>query len=322
MTKSIAGALLPVAVLLAAPWLHAQPYPSRPVRLVVPFPPGGAVDIVGRTLGAELAAALGQPFVIDNRSGAAGVIGTEYVARAAPDGYTLLAVSSGHATNPTMFPKIPFNTERDFAPISLVASSSYMLATHPSMPARSVRELIALAKSRPRQLDFAGGSTGSLPHLSGELFKLMAGVQMTYVSYKGSAQVTVAVLGGEVPLMFSNMLAIMPFVQSGRLRALGVTSLKRVAGAPEVPTIAESGLPGYEVAGWYGLLAPAATPRDIVARLSAQVGVAMRVPDVVKRYTSEGADPVGSTPEQFAEVIARDIVKWARVIRAAGARVD
>lgn len=322
MTKSIAGALLPVAVLLAAPWLHAQPYPSRPVRLVVPFPPGGAVDIVGRTLGAELAAALGQPFVIDNRSGAAGVIGTEYVARAAPDGYTLLAVSSGHATNPTMFPKIPFNTERDFAPISLVASSSYMLATHPSMPARSVRELIALAKSRPRQLDFAGGSTGSLPHLSGELFKLMAGVQMTYVSYKGSAQVTVAVLGGEVPLMFSNMLAIMPFVQSGRLRALGVTSLKRVAGAPEVPTIAESGLPGYEVAGWYGLLAPAATPRDIVARLSAQVGVAMRAPDVVKRYTSEGADPVGSTPEQFAEVIARDIVKWARVIRAAGARVD
>lgn len=322
MTKSIAGALLPVAVLLAAPWLHAQPYPSRPVRLVVPFPPGGAVDIVGRTLGAELAAALGQPFVIDNRSGAAGVIGTEYVARAAPDGYTLLAVSSGHATNPTMFPKIPFNTERDFAPISLVASSSYMLATHPSMPARSVRELIALAKSRPRQLDFAGGSTGSLPHLSGELFKLMAGVQMTYVSYKGSAQVTVAVLGGEVPLMFSNMLAIMPFVQSGRLRALGVTSLKRVAGAPEVPTIAESGLPGYEVAGWYGLLAPAATPRDIVARLSAQVGVAMRAPDVVKRYTSEGADPVGSTPELFAEVIARDIVKWARVIRAAGARVD
>jgi tripartite-type tricarboxylate transporter receptor subunit TctC len=314
--------ILCAAALLLAPVLNAQPYPSKPVRLVVPFPPGGAVDIVGRTLGAELAAALGQPFVIDNRSGAAGVIGSEFVARAAPDGYTLLAVSSGHATNPTMFPKIPYNTERDFAPVSLVASSSYMLVTHPSVPARSVRELIAFAKAHPRQLDFAGGSTGSLPHLSGELFKLMAGVQMTYVPYKGSAQVTTGVLGGEVPLMFSNMLAIMPFVQTGRLRALGVTSPKRVAGAPAVPTIAESGLPGYEVAGWYGLVAPAATPKEIVARLSAQVSAAMRAPDVVKRYSTEGADPVGSTPELFAEVITRDIAKWAKVIRAAGAKVE
>ncbi len=301
---------------------NAQQYPSKPVRIVVPFPPGGAVDIVGRTLGAELASAMGQPFVIENRSGAAGIIGSEFVARAASDGYTLLAVSSGHATNPTMFPKIPYSTERDFAPVSLVASSSYILVTHPSMPVRNVRELIAFAKARPQQLDFAGGSTGSLPHLSGELFKLMAGVQMIYVPYKGSAQVTTAVLGGEVPLMFSNMLAIMPFVQTGRFRALGVTGLKRVPSAPDVPTIAEAGLPGYEVAGWYGLVAPAGTAKEIVARLSAQTAAAMRTPEVARRYSSEGADPVGSTPEVFAELISRDIAKWAKVIKASGARVD
>jgi tripartite-type tricarboxylate transporter receptor subunit TctC len=310
-----------VCSLLAGACL-AQQYPSKPVKIVVPFTPGGAVDIVGRTLGERLAATLGQPFVVDNRPGAGGIVGSEIVARAAPDGYTLLAVSSAHATNPTLFPKIPYNTERDFAPVSLVASSSYILVTHPSMPVRNVRELIAFAKGRPGQLDYSGGSIASLPHLSGELFNLLAGIKMNYVPYKGSAQVTTAVLGGEVPLMFSNMLAIMPFVQSGRFRALGVTGAKRVSSAPEVPTIAEAGLPGYEVTGWYGLLAPAATPRDIVTRLSTQIAAAMRAPEVAKRYSSEGADPVGSTPEAFAEVIARDTAKWAKVIKAAGTRVD
>ncbi len=300
----------------------AQPYPSKPVRIVVPFPPGGAVDIVGRTLGAQLAQSLGQPFIIDNRAGAGGIVGSEVVAHSAPDGYTLLAVSSAHATNPALFPKIPYNTERDFAPVSLVAGSSYILVTHPSMPVRDVRELIAFAKARPNQLNFASGGPASLPHLAGELFNLMTGVKMVHVPYKGSAPATTAVLGGEVPLMFSNMLAIMPFVQSGRFRALGVTGVKRVPGAPDVPTIAEAGLPGYEVTGWYGLVAPAGTAKEIIARLSLQTAAAMRSPDVVKRYSSEGADPVGSTPEAFAEVIARDTAKWAKVIKASGAKVD
>jgi tripartite-type tricarboxylate transporter receptor subunit TctC len=311
-----------VAILFAASTGVAQPYPSKPVRIVVPFTPGGAVDIVGRTLGADLSASLGQPFVVENRAGAGGLIGSEVVARAAPDGYTLLAVSSAHATNPTLFPKIPYNTERDFAPVSLVASSSYILVAHPSLPVRSVRELIAIAKARSGKLDYSGGSIASLPQLCGALFNLMAGVQMNYVPYKGSAQVTTAVLSGEVPLMFSNMLAIMPFVQTGRFRALGVTGSKRVPAAPAVPTIAESGLPGYEVAGWYGLVAPAGTPKEIVARLSAHTAQAMRTPEVARRYSSEGADPVGSTPEVFAEMISRDIAKWAKVIKASGVKAE
>ena len=318
MLKTVAASVL----LLFAPLVAAQTYPSKPVRIVVPFPPAGAVDIVGRVLGEKLTQSMGQQFVVENRTGAGGIIGSEVVARAAPDGYTLLAVSSAHATNPTLFPKIPYNTERDFAPVSLVASSSYILVTHPSMPVKNVRELIAFAKTRPGQLDYSGGSIASLPHLSGELFNLMAGVKMNYVPYKGSAQVTTAVLGGEVPLMFSNMLAIMPFVQSGRFRALGVTGVKRVTSAPEVPTIAEAGVAGYEVTGWYGLVAPAGTPKDIVARLSAQTAAAMRAAEVAKRFSSEGAEPVGSTPEAFGEVIARDTAKWAKVIKASGAKVD
>jgi tripartite-type tricarboxylate transporter receptor subunit TctC len=306
----------------AATAAQSESYPVKPIRLVVPFPPGGAVDIVARTLGAQLTQALSQQFVIENRPGAGGIVGTEFVARAAPDGYTLLAVSSAQATNPSLYAKLPYNTERDFAPVSLVAGSSYMLVTHPSMPVKSVRELIAFAKARPGQLNFASGGPASLPHLAGELFNLMAGVRMTHVPYKGSAPAATAVLGGEVTLLFSNMLGIMPFVQAGRFRALGVTGVKRVAAAPEVPTIAEAGLPGYEVIGWYGLIAPAGTPKEIVVRLSAQTAVAMRAPEMVKRFSSEGAEPVGSTPEAFAETISRDIVKWAKVIKASGARVD
>ncbi|NBR28354.1 MAG: tripartite tricarboxylate transporter substrate binding protein [Betaproteobacteria bacterium] len=319
--RAVRYALVLMLAAMTAP-LCAQTYPSKPVRIVVPFPPAGAVDIVGRVLGEKLAQSMGQPFVVENRAGAGGIVGSEVVARATADGYTLLAVSSAHATNPTLFPKIPYNTERDFAPVSLVAGSSYMLVTHPSMPVKSVRELIAFAKARPGTINFASGGPASLPHLSGELFNLMAGVALVHVPYKGSAPAATAALGGEVPLLFSNMLGIMPFVQAGRFRALGVTGTKRVTSAPEVPTIAEAGVPGYEVTGWYGLVAPAGTPKDIVARLSAQTAAAMRAPEVVKRFSSEGAEPAGSTPEAFAEVIARDTAKWAKVIRASGAKVD
>ena len=314
--------LLVATLLFTASFACAQGYPQKPVRIVVPFPPAGAVDIVGRILGEKLTQAMGQQFVVENRAGAGGIVGSELVARAAPDGYTLLAVSSAHATNPTLFPKIPYNTERDFVPVSLLAGSSYILLTHPSMPVKNVRELITFARTQAGRINFASGGPASLPHLSGELFNLMAGVALVHVPYKGSAPAATAVLGGEVPLLFSNLLGVMPFVQAGRFRALGVTGLKRVSSAPDVPTIAEAGLPGYEVIGWYGLVAPANTPKEIVARLSAQTAAAMRAPEVVKRFSSEGAEPVGSTPEVFAEVIARDTAKWAKVIKASGAKVD
>ena len=314
--------LLISTLLLTASCAWGQGYPQKPVRIVVPFPPAGAVDIVGRILGEKLTQAMGQQFVVENRAGAGGIVGSEVVARAAPDGYTLLAVSSSHATNPTLFPKMPYNTERDFIPVSLLAGSSYILLTHPSMPVKNVRELITFARTQAGRINFASGGPASLPHLSGELFNLMAGVVLVHVPYKGSAPAATAVLGGEVPLLFSNLLGVMPFVQAGRFRALGVTGLKRVSSAPDVPTIAEAGLPGYEVTGWYGLVVPANTPKEIVARLSAQTAAAMRAPEVVKRFSSEGAEPVGSTPEVFAEVIARDTAKWAKVIKASGAKVD
>ena len=298
----------------------AQQYPSKPVRIVVGFPAGGAVDILARALGQQLAQALGQQFVVDNRGGASSVIGTEIVARSPPDGYALLVVSGAHAVNPGLFKKLPYDTERDFAAISLIAASSYILVVHPSMPVKSVRELIAFAKQHRGQINYA--SSGGLPQLSGELFKLKAGIEMTHIAYKGSAAVVTAVLSGEVPIMFTNLISAMPQVQAGRFRALGVTGTTRLQAAPDIPTIAEAGVPGYEVTGWYGFLAPAGTPQEIVTRLSALTAKAMHSPEVLPRLAREGVDPVGSTPEAFAKVIREDIAKWTEVVRLSGAKVD
>jgi len=309
------------AALACATGSHAQQYPSKPVRIVVGYPAGGAVDILARALGQQLTQALGQQFVVDNRGGANSVIGTDIAAKSAPDGYTLLVASGAHAVNPGLFgKKLPFDTERDFAPVSLIAASSYILVVHPSLPVKSVRELIAFAKSHRGEVNYA--SSGGLPQLAGELFKMMAGIEMTHIPYKGSAAVVTAVLAGEVPIMFTNLISAMPQVQAGRFRALGVTGLTRLAAAPDIPTIAEAGVPGFEVVGWYGLLAPAGTPREIITRLSELAAKAMHSPEVQPRLAREGVDPIGSTPEAFAKVIHDDIIKWSEVVRVSGAKID
>ena len=308
------------AALACVAAVHAQQYPSKAVRIVVGFPAGGAVDMLARALGQQLTQTLGQQFVVDNRGGASSVIGTEIVAKSPPDGYTLLVVSGAHAVNPGLFKKLPYDTERDFAPISLIAASSYILVVHPSLPVKSVAELIAFAKRHRGQVNYA--SSGGLPQLSGELFKLKAGVEMTHIPYKGSAAVVTAVLAGEVPIMFTNLISAMPQVQAGRFRALGVTGLTRLPAAPDIPTIAEAGVPGYEVSGWYGFLAPAGTPAEIVSRLSTLTTKAMHSPEVLPRLAREGVDPVGSTPDAFAKIIKDDIAKWIEVVRVSGAKVD
>jgi tripartite-type tricarboxylate transporter receptor subunit TctC len=316
------AAMTAAAALVAATPLHAQQYPAKPVRIVVGFPAGGAVDILARAVAPRLAESLGQQVLVDNRPGASSTIAAEIAAKSAPGGYTLLMVSAAHAVNPSLYKKLPYDTERDFVPISLVAATPYILVVHPSLPVRNVRDLIQLAKQHRGELSYASSGNGGLPHLSGELLKLKAGIEMSHIPYKGSAAVTRDVLGGHVPICFNNLLSAMPHVHGGRLRALGVTSAKRLEAAPDVPAIAEAGLPGYEVVGWYGMLAPAGTSKEIVARLSKETERGVRAPDVGKRLASEGVDAVGSTPDAFASVIRTDIVKWGEVVRASGAKVD
>jgi tripartite-type tricarboxylate transporter receptor subunit TctC len=313
-----------------APWLTvalcafassaalAQPYPSKPVRIVVGYEAGGPVDILARLLTPRLGEAFGQQFIVDNRPGASGMIGTEQVAKAAPDGHTLLMVAATFATNPSVFPKAPYDPERDFAPVALVARGGYVLVSHPSFPARSIKDLIAVAKSQPGAVNFASSGTASLPHLSGELFQEMAGVKMNHIPYKGGAPGTVAVLGGQVPLMFNNMLNAVPHVKAGKMRALGVTSPQRTAILPDVPTISEAGLKGYEVTGWYGLFAPAGTPREIVTRLNAEAGKIMKLPASAERLAGDGVVTVAESPETFATLVREERSKWARVVKRAG----
>lgn len=301
----------------------AQTYPARPVRLVVPFAPGGGSDLVGRLLAQRLGAALGQQFVVDNRAGAGGRIGTELVAKAPPDGYTLLlATSSVMVTAPALYRKLPFDMPKDFAPISLVAYTSYALVAHPSVPARSVRELIALARARPGRLTFASSGTGGPSHLAGELFSSMAGIRMIHVPYKGSSPGTLSVIAGETDLMFGNVLPALPAIKSGRLRPLGITSLKRSSLLPDVPTIAESGLPGFSVEQIYGLLAPGATPREIVARLNEETAKALQAPDLRNQLLTDGSEVAISTPEELGRTITAEIGKWRQVIEHAGIKAE
>jgi tripartite-type tricarboxylate transporter receptor subunit TctC len=301
----------------------AQPqYPVKPVRIVVGYPPGGAVDAIGRVVAQQFTQAFGQQFIVENRGGASGIIGADVVAKSAPDGYALVVLSGTHAVNPSLYKKLPYDTERDFAAVSVIASSAYILVVHPSLPVKSVRELIAFAKKNRGRINYASSGNAGMPHLSGELFKVKAGIEMTHIPYKGSAAVTTAVIAGEVPVMFSNLISTMPQVQAGRFRALGVTGLTRLAAAPDIPTINESGLPGYEVIGWYGMMAPANTPVEIINRLATQVAKSLQAPEVLKRFANEGIDAVGSTPEAFGKLFREDLVKWAEVVRISGAKVD
>ena len=309
------------AFALAQPAL-AQSYPTKPIRMVVPFAPGGGSDLVGRVVAQRLTPALGQQVIVDNRAGAGGRIGTEAVARAPADGYTLVfATSSVMVTAPALYPKLAYDMPKDFAPISFVASTAYVLVVHPTVPARSVKDFIALAKKTPGKLSYASSGQGGPAHLAGELFSALTGVKMVHVPYKGSSPGTTSVIAGETDAMFSNLLPALPALKSGRLRALGVTSARPSTILPDVPPLAAT-LPGFDVEQLYGLLAPAGTPRDIVRRLNAETIKAVQAPDVKAKLATDGSEVLVSTPEAFEKRIVAEIAKWSKVIKAAGIREE
>jgi tripartite-type tricarboxylate transporter receptor subunit TctC len=319
--KLVAAALGALVMACAAGEIQAQAsasYPSRAIRIVVPFPPGGATDTIARLVGQKLSDIWRQPVVVDNRAGATGAVGSELVARAAPDGYTILmGTASTHSVSPAVNSKLPYKLA-DYAPVSLVATFPNMLVVHPSVPARSVPELIALIKANPGKYNFGSSGIASSIHLSGELFKMMTGTDMVHVPYKGSAPALNDLLAGQIQMMFDNMTTVWPHAQAGRLRALGVAGLERSPAAPDVPAIAES-LPGFEANSWVGFFAPAATPADIVRRISSDTRSAVTQPDVSQKLRDLGAQGVGDTPEQFAAFVRQDTEKWRKV--AASARV-
>ncbi len=324
MLKRWIGLTAVLALMLATAGASAQGYPTKPIRLVVPYPAGGPLDIMARAIGQKLTEAWKQPVVVDNRAGAGGNIGADFVAKSAPDGYTLLmgAVAT-HAINPSLYSKIPYDPVKDFAPVALVAQVPNILVVNPAVPAKTVRELIALARAQPGTLNFGSGSTGSTGHLAGELFNTMAGVKMVHIPYKGAAPATADLLGGQVQLMFDNLASALPNVKAGKLRALAVTTLARSPAIPELPTIAESGLPGFDLTTWFGLLVPAGTPPEIVARLNAEIVRALDAKDMRERLEKMGAEPLSNnTPERFAAFIRSEAAKYARVVKDSGAKVD
>ena len=300
----------------------AQGYPAKEIRVVVPYSPGGGSDVTSRILAQRMSESLGRQLVIDNRAGANGIIGTEIVARAPADGYTLLFVSSPHAVNPSLYRKLPFDTLKDFAPISEVASAPSILVVHPSLPARTVRELVALAKARPGQIDYASGGSGGSPHLATELFKKMAGIDLNHVPYRGAGPALTDVLAGQVQVMFANSAPALPQLRSGRLRALGISSMKRSAVAPEIPTITESGVTGFEAITIFGLVAPANTPRPVIELLNAEVHKAMRTREVGESMKALGEDVVLTTPEGFGKVVEAEVKRWGELVRALNLRIE
>ena len=299
----------------------AQSYPTKPIRIIVGYPAGGPTDMIARTVAQKLSPALGQQVIVDNRPGASGMIGAELAVKAPPDGYTLLTVPITYAVTPSVFPKMPYDAEKDLAPVALVAAAPFILVVHPTLPVKTVKDLIALAKSRPGQINYASASAGGMPHLAGELFNIMAGVKLTHIPYKGAAPATIDLLAGQVSLMFNNMLSAMPHVKSGKLRAVAVTSAKRSSAVPELPTVAET-IPGFEASGWYGAFAPAATPREIIAKLNGEINRLMRQPDVAQRLAGDGVEAVTMTPAEFGTYLHSEIVKWGKVVKISGATVD
>ena len=313
------------AALLAIPAgaTLAQTYPAKPVRMIVPFPAGGATDIVARLISQKLTESWGQQVIVDNRAGAGGTIGSDVAAKSPTDGYTLLmGTSSTHAIAPSLYSKLPYDPVRDFSPVTLIASATILLAVHPSVPAKNTRELIALAKKQPNVLSFASSGSGGISHLVGEHFKSVAGVQMLHVPYKGDTPALIDLVSGQVHLMFGTAVSFLPYVKSVRLNALAVTNPKRSPIVPNAPTVSESGLPGFEALQWFGIFVPAGTSRDVVTRLNAEIVKAVKLPDVRERLTGLGAEVVGSTPEQFAAFQKADTAKWAKVVKESGAKID
>lgn len=301
---------------------QADTYPSKPVRLMVPFPPGGPTDVLARIVAPRLAERLGQPVLIDNKPGASGMVGADVVARAAPDGYTLLVNASIHVINPSLYPKQPYDAIADFAAISNLADVPLVLAVNPKVPAQSVKDVVALAKSAKAPLAFASAGNGASQHLSGEAFKVAAGIDLLHVPYKGSAPALTDLIGGQVQLMFDSLPSAMPFVKSGAIRALAVTTSKRTPALPDVPTIAESGYPGFSISTWYGVWAPAGTPAAIVQKLSGEIAAIVRQPDVRAQFEKLGAEPVGNSPAEFSAFTKAELTKWAGIVKASGAKVD
>ena len=316
-------AAVALLAMLAPAALAAEVYPAKPIRFVVAFPPGGGTDIIARSIAQKLAERFAQQVVVDNRPGAGGNVGTEIVAKAAPDGYTMLMGSAGPlAINASLFAKMPFDPIRDLAPVTLAASTPNVLVVHPSLPAGTLQELIALARARPGELNFASSGQGTPAHLAGELFNSMAGVRLIHVPYKGAAPALTDVLSGQVQIMFSTMPPALPHVKDGRLRALAVASLKRSPAMPELPTLDEAGLPGFEANTWHGVMVPAGTPGAIISTLHREIVAILHRPDVIERLSSQGAEPVGGTPEEFAAYIKSETIKWAKVVRESGAKAE
>lgn len=321
-SSTLLRSLMVLALAGAASTALAQGYPSKPIRIVVGFPPGGGVDINARLLGPKLTEYLGQQIIVENRPGAGTNIANELVARAAPDGYTLLINTAALVINMSLYKKVAYDAVRDFAPLSLFSMAPNILVVHASVPVRTAKQLVALAKSRPGQLNYSSAGAGTTQHLAGELFNLRAGTKIVHVPYKGSAPSLTALISGEVDLTYANIPAISAHVKSGRLRPLANLGPKRSDQLPQVPTMKEAGVAGVEVVVWYGLFAPAATPRDIVAKLGDAIGRAARSPDMKQRLIDLGAEPVGNSPEEFSKLVREELKRWAEVVKVSGARVD
>lgn len=321
--NAVVLSLLPAIGLcaFAAPAV-AQDYPSKPVRIVIPFPAGGTTDIIARLLGARLSKDWKQPVVIDNRPGGGANIGAEHAVRSPADGYTLLMASTAHSINASLYPRLAYDPVRDFAPVTLVAETAQVLVVHPSIPARTVRDLVALLKRRPGELAYSSAGNGSQPHLSAELFASMTGTRMLHVPYKGGPQAMTDLIAGHVALSFATAPSAVPNVRSGKVRALGVSTRARIPALPDVPTLAESGVPGYEAVGYFGMVAPAGTPAPVIERLNASVVAVLKDPVVRRSLSDQGAEPMTSTPAEYGALIRDEVAKWGRVVRESGARID
>ncbi len=322
MIMLVVRALALVLLCGFGPASFAQQYPVKSIRYVVPFPPAGATDILARFVADKLVSALGQQVVVDNRAGVSGNVGMDHVAKSPPDGYTIVMCTAAQLINETLYGKLPFSVLRDFTAVALVAHVPNIMEVHPSIPARTVKEFIALAKSRPGQINYASSGSGTSIHMSAELFQMMTGVKMLHVPYKGSGPALIDLMSGQVQVMFDNLPSSMPYLKAGRLRPIAVTTAKRYPGLPEIPTISESGVAGFEAVASFGVLAPAATPRNVVIRLNTEINRALRLPDMQERFSQQGALPAPGTPEDYTAFIRSEIPKWAKVVKVSGAKVE
>ncbi len=315
-------AAIPLLFASAAFSQGAADFPNRPMRFVVGYPPGGATDIIARIVGQKVSDSTGQSVLIDNRPGAGGILGTEIVAKSTPDGYSFALVTTSHGINPSLYPSLPYDSVADFTPISQIATLQQILVVNPSLGISNLKELIAMAKAQPGKLNFASSGSGQALHLSGELLKSMAGINIVHIPYKGSAPARTDLLAGQVQMMFESAIGVLPFVRSGKLRAIAVSGAQRSEAAPDIPTMAEAGLPGFEASAWVGVMGPAKMPRAVTNKLSAEFAKAVRLTDVKQQFANNGAEPVGSTPEEFGKYVNGQLVKWAKVVKESGAKLE